>query len=349
MNLLYLLDTTHATGQQKDYLGSLKTSVDDLSIAITNLLNFSVMVSDNIKIESEEFTISALLQSIVKSFKLKADQAKLDLKLMIEPNLPKKLVSDPNKITQILYNLIDNAIKYTSEGGEVLVNVLGKNVQGKNLDLAIQVSDNGIGMSAHKLAYIRSSEKLLAVYTEEDDKVSQKKLGMAIVSKLTQTMNGMLDIESQPELGTTINVVLPVVMVKQTLLILSDKPEVPLKILLVEDHKLNQIATKKVLTQWSDLVTVDIAENGYIAVEKYREHGYDLILMDIQMPVMDGMDATRRIRETSDVPIIALTANSTKQEQERCFATGMNDYLSKPFKPEDLKAKIMGLISLVMN
>ena len=123
----------------------------------------------------------------------------------------------------------------------------------------------------------------------------------------------------------------------------------PLKILLVEDHFLNQIATKKVLTIWSNLVTVDIAENGLIGVEKYREHGYDLILMDIQMPVMNGIDAARRIRELSDVPIIALTANSTKQEQDKCFETGMNDYLAKPFKPPELHAKIMNLMALVLN
>jgi len=349
MNLLYLLDTTHTSMQQKDYLGSLKTSVDDLSISITNLLNFSVMVSDNIKMESEEFDINALLQSIVKSFKLKSDYAKLDLKLIVEPNLPKKLISDTNKITQILYNLIDNAIKFTPEGGNILVNILGKNVQGKNLDLLIQVSDNGVGISEAKLERLHSAEKLLEVYTEDEENVSQKKLGMAIVAKLTKTMGGILNIESQPELGTTVNVTIPTSMAKQTTLIIGNKPEVPLKILLVEDHTLNQIATKKVLTHWSELVTVDIAENGYIAVEKYREYGYDLILMDIQMPVMNGIDSARRIREISDVPIIALTANSTKQEQEKCFDTGMNDYLSKPFKPEDLKTKIMGLISLVMN
>ena len=129
----------------------------------------------------------------------------------------------------------------------------------------------------------------------------------------------------------------------------NHKPEVPLKILLVEDHFLNQIATKKVLTTWSDLVTVDIAENGLIRVEKYREHGYDLILMDIQMPVMGGIEATQKIREKSLVPIIALTANSSKQEAEKCKEAGINDYVSKPFKPLDLYSKIMAQLVIVSS
>jgi CheY-like chemotaxis protein len=115
----------------------------------------------------------------------------------------------------------------------------------------------------------------------------------------------------------------------------------------VEDHFLNQIATKKVLTSWSEYVTVDIAENGLIAVEKFLEYGYDLILMDIQMPVMNGLEAARRIRENSHVPIIALTANSTKQEQDNCLEIGMNDYLAKPFQPRELYARIMNVLVAV--
>lgn len=349
MNLLYLLDNTRTSMPQKDFLNGLKTSVDDLSIAITNLLNFSVMVSDNVKIETEEFKIQPFLKSIQKSFQLKADNAKLDLNLIIDNNLPNKLIADTNKITQILYNLINNAVKYTDEGGEIIIHAFAKNVQSNNLNLVLRIADNGRGISAAKVEQLLKAEKLLEIYSEEEESIGKKKLGIAIVSKLTQTMNGQMSIESTEEVGTTVEISIPITAVKQTQMLLHDKPEAPLKILLVEDHILNQIATKKVLIHWSELVTVDIAENGLIAVEKYREHGYDLILMDIQMPVMNGIDAARRIRETSDVPIIALTANSTKQEQDNCFATGMNDYLSKPFKPEDLKAKIMGLISMVMN
>ena len=124
-------------------------------------------------------------------------------------------------------------------------------------------------------------------------------------------------------------------------------PDSPVKILLVEDHFLNQMATKKLLTAWSPFVTVDIAENGMIAVEKFKAHGYDVILMDLQMPTMNGFDATVRIREKSKVPILALTASASKNEADRCFEIGMNDYMSKPFKPQELYFKIMTALAAV--
>ena len=170
---------------------------------------------------------------------------------------------------------------------------------------------------------------------------------MAIVSKLVEIMKGTFTIESKESKGTVFNIELPINIVKPINLQPGDAPETPLKILLVEDHFLNQIATKKVLTTWSDKITVDIAENGLVGVEKYREHGYDLILMDMQMPVMNGLDASKKIREKSQVPIIALTANSSKQEADKCYSAGINAYMSKPFKPQDLYANIMSLMVTV--
>jgi CheY-like chemotaxis protein len=118
-----------------------------------------------------------------------------------------------------------------------------------------------------------------------------------------------------------------------------------INILLVEDHFLNQIATKKVLNSWSNKVSVEIAENGEAGVALFIEKNFDLILMDIQMPIMNGIEAADKIRQKSEIPIIALTANSSKQEQEKCFEVGMNDYLTKPFKPQELYTKILGLLS----
>ncbi|MCB0664140.1 MAG: response regulator, partial [Saprospiraceae bacterium] len=130
----------------------------------------------------------------------------------------------------------------------------------------------------------------------------------------------------------------------QSKLINGEKPETPLQILLVEDHLLNQISTRKVLTSWSDQVTVDIADNGKIALEKLQKKSYDLVLMDIQMPVMDGLEATRVIRQTNAIPIIALTANASKNEADQCIETGMNAYLAKPFRPQELYDKILGIL-----
>lgn len=348
VNLMYLLENSRPTLQQRDYLSNLKISVDDLSIAINNLLNFSVLVSDNVKIEEEEFNLHEFLQSMHRSSKIKADNAKLDLSLNISDNLPEKVICDQRKITQVLYNLMDNAIRYTDEGGEVILEARAQNLQTGKFDLHLFVKDNGRGIPDKKLKEIHEADKLLEVYSE-DDSNGKRPLGLAIATKLAKTLGGSLTAESKVSAGSTFEVIIPVKAAKQTRIIAGDAPEIPLRILLVEDHFLNQIATKKVLTTWSDLVSVDIAENGLVGVEKFREHGYDLILMDIQMPVMNGIDAAAKIREGSDVPIIALTANSTKQEQDKCFEVGMNDYLPKPFKPYELYGKIMTLVSMVMN
>ncbi len=351
VNLLYLLDNSQTTHNQKEYINGLKTSVDDLSIAINNMLNFSVLVSDEVRVDAEEFSIKEFFQSIQQVVQIKADSSKLKLNFEVDDKVPDKLIGDPKMITQILYNLLDNSIKFTNEEGTIAVTATATNVQASKMNLIISVKDTGRGIARGKVKQLLESDKLLEIYSEEKEENGGKnrQLGIAIVNKLTKTMGGEMEISSKEGEGTEFIINLPIKSAKQTKILAGNAPEVPLKILLVEDHFLNQIATKKVLTTWSDLVTVDIAENGLIGVEKFKEHGYDLILMDIQMPVMDGYDATRKIREVSDVPIIALSANSSKQEQDRSFGVGMNDYLAKPFKPQDLHAKIMNLLSLVLN
>jgi CheY-like chemotaxis protein len=350
VNLLFLLENTDTGAQETSYIGDLKTSVSDLSLSVNNLLNFSVMVADNVKVEEEEFNIHEFLTGTQNIVKIKADSAKLPLKFNIDQQLPEKITGDPKKITQILYNLIDHAMSYPGEDAKILVNARGSEMQGNKFNLSLSINNTGIVISKKEINELLQAEKLLEINLEEKDDVTQKrKLCIAIVSKLTQTLGGKLTIASNQEKGTEFIISLPVKIPRQTRMLSGDAPDVPLKILLVEDHFLNQIATKKVLTSWSEMVTVDIAENGLIAVEKFREYGYDLILMDIQMPVMNGIDAANKIRGFSNVPIIALTANSTKQEQDKCFETGMNDYLAKPFKPQELYARIMNIMSLVLN
>ena len=167
-------------------------------------------------------------------------------------------------------------------------------------------------------------------------------LNVAILNKIVKQIKGDLVINLEEK---SIKMCLPVKMVQTVAYDANAQaPLSSLSVLLVEDHFLNQIATKKILTTWSEHVSVDIAENGLVGLEKYREHGYDLVLMDIQMPVMDGIESATKIRELSEVPIIALTANATSQEEKRCKNAGINDYLTKPFKPEELHAKIMTLL-----
>lgn len=350
VNLLFLLENTDTSKQQKDYLGDLKTSVDDLALSVNNLLNFSVMVSDNVKLDDEEFNIREFLQGTKNVVSLKADAADLKLELKVADNMPEKVIADPKKLTQVLYNLIDNAIKFSGKGEKVTISAKPVDMSATKMKLVLSVKDAGKGILDSKIEQLLEADRLLEEVPEEKEELNKKRqLGVAIVSKLTKTMGGKLAIKSEVGKGSEFTVEIPTRIPRQSNLSVGDAPDTPLKILLVEDHFLNQIATKKVLTSWSEYVSVDIADNGLVAVEKFREYGYDLILMDIQMPVMNGLDSARKIRGFSDVPIIALTANSTKQEQDKCLEIGMNDYLAKPFKPQELYGKIMNMMSLVSN
>jgi DNA-binding response OmpR family regulator/signal transduction histidine kinase len=344
VNLLFLLENTGTSKSQAEYVDGLKTSVDDLSIMVNNLLNFSVLVSEKITLEEEELQIVDFLKSTKRIVNLKGDKTNQTIEFELDENLPEKIIGDQKKLTQLLYNLIDFSSNRTVSNGNIHVQTIPKDVTDSEMKLCIQVSDNGETLSNARTKELLSTDQLLENYSDEMDDTKKDDLGMAIVAKLVEIMKGEISIESKDGKGTQFKIELPIKIVKPISLTPGDAPDSPLKILLVEDHFLNQIATKKILTTWTDKITVDIAENGLIAVEKFREHGYDLILMDMQMPVMNGLDSSKKIRESSNVPIIALTANASKQEADKCYAVGINAYLTKPFKPQDLYAKIMSLM-----
>ncbi len=346
VNLLYLLDNTAVSSAQKELLEGLRTSVDDLSIIINNLLNFSILSAEKMKIEEETFTFRDFLASLRKLVQIKADSASVFFEYEIDKNIPEKLVGDVRKLTQVFYNLLNNAIRLSEKRGVVRVEISGRETDGQGLDLIVKIKDSGRAMAPARLKELLNSDNLLKSYSGADTNNEERmhEIGISIVSKLVKTLEGKLEISSKEGTGTSCHFEVPFKVPKVVRPKSGDMPSGPVRVLLVEDHFLNQIATKKVLTTWSDHVSVDIAENGMIGVEKHREHGYQIILMDIQMPVMNGIDAARRIREDSDVPIIALTANSSRLEMDRCFEVGMNDYLAKPFKPQELFLKIMGLV-----
>lgn len=350
VNLLFLMENTEKSNQQTSYVTDLKTSVNDLSIAVNNLLNFSFMVSDQLKVEEEEFNLREFFKGVENVIRMKADASGQVLSCMLDPALPEKVAADPKKITQLLFNVIEYAIVQGNRGDMISLDLSLSDQLSNKFNLRMTVRTYGKKLPLSELAELRAAERLLEENPEgQKTAVKKHKLGIGIATKLAHTLGGSLQVKAGDPDGVAFNISIPSKFVRQTKLSLHNVPDGPIRILLVEDHFLNQIATKKVLTSWSDMVTVEIAENGFLGVEKYREGKHDLILMDIQMPVMNGIDAARQIREFSSVPIIALTANSTKQEQDKCLETGMNDYLAKPFKPEELYAKIMAALVVVLN
>ena len=342
VNISFLMENTESPDQVMEYVDGLKISINDLSIAVNNLMNFSILLSEKVKVEENKFKTEELIQRIQQVFQLKANAKNIELNLVIFDSVPETLIGDVNKINQVVYNLMDNAIKFTDKGGKVNLKIICNDTKSTNTRLFIIVEDTGIGMNEDKIEKLKDVGKLLTINYDEENKTG---LGLAIVNKLTEKMEGTVNIESHLGVGTKFAIDLPVKVAFEKRKTNGDKPTSPLKILLIEDHFLNQIATKKVLTTWSDFVKVDIAENGLVGYEKFRAYRYDLILMDLQMPVMNGFESTEKIRQhDKDIPIIALTANSSSQEADKAREIGMNDYMSKPFKPVDLYAKIMSVL-----
>lgn len=342
VNLSFLMENTESPEQVMEYVDGLKLSINDLSVAVNNLLNFSILLSEKVKVEENQFKVQELTQRVEQVFKLKADEKNIKLKVHIFDNVPETLIGDINKINQVIYNLMDNAIKYTDKNGSVNLKLICNDVKSEETKLFVIVEDTGIGMDKSMVKELMNAGQLLAVNYNEEQKTG---LGLAIINKLTEKMGGNVKIESQIGVGSKVAIDLPVKVAFIKKRKGEDKPTAPLKILLVEDHFLNQIATKKVLTTWSDFVKVDIAENGLVGYEKVRAYRYDLILMDLQMPIMNGFQSTEKIREYNKaIPIIALTANSSSQEADKAKEIGMNEYMSKPFKPQDLYAKIMSVL-----
>lgn len=342
VNLSYLMENTSSPNQVLEYVDGFKLSINDLSVAVNNLLNFSILLSKKVKVEVNQFKAEELIQQVEQLFKLKADEKNIKLNIRVSDNVPETLLGDINKINQVIYNLMDNAIKYTDSGGTVNMKLICDEVKSEKTKLSIIVEDTGIGMDKTMVEKLMNAGELLALNYDEEKKTG---LGLAIINKLTEKMGGKVNIESQIGVGSKVVVDLPVKVVFIKKRQGNDKPVAPLKILLVEDHFLNQIATKKVLTTWSDFVKVDIAENGLVGYQKIRSYRYDVVLMDLQMPVMNGFQSTEKIREyNKDIPIIALTANSSLQEADKAKEIGMNEYMSKPFKPQDLYAKIMSVL-----
>ncbi|MBL7813712.1 MAG: response regulator [Saprospiraceae bacterium] len=344
VNLLYLLETTTISPQQRELVEGLKISVEDLSLNINNMLNFSMLVSQNLKPEDADIAIGDFINSLKKVIQIKADKAKVKLEFSMGDSLPEKIIGDDKKITQIIYNLIDHATRHTPSGNRIVMSLDIIN----NDKLNIRASYTGKTLTINQIKELTEENKILETIKNDANETDKQQLSLAIVSKLVKILKGNFNIANKDSDSTLFDVIIPIKAVKIQQLN-ATAPEEPVKILLVEDHFLNQMATKKLLTSWSPLVTVDIAENGMIAVEKFKAHGYDLILMDLQMPTMNGFDATVRIREKSQVPIIALTASASKQEAERCFQIGMNNYVSKPFKPNELYMVIMSALASVVE
>ena len=343
--MVNLLSEATTEEDRVSYLNAIKNSTENLKVIINDILDLSVIESGKLKFEKIGFNIKYQLGAVIDTFRFQCKEKGIELHSNIDPKADSVLLGDPVRLNQILINLISNAVKFTHIG-EIKVTVELDKKEDRIHHIKFSVSDTGVGIPKEKLAHVFES------FTQADESVTRRYggtgLGLSIVKQLVELQNGTIQVKSQESKGTTFTFVIPYEsgqirdLVQPQSARSSATPQHSfkgLRILLVEDNDINRLYALNILKKWQ--CDVDSAENGYIALERLRTNSYDIILMDIQMPVMDGYEATSNIRKglkppKSNVPIIALTANAIKGDNEKCLEVGMNDYLSKPFQPEDL-------------
>lgn len=333
------MERTVMDGQQQFYLSAINSAAANLLVIINDVLDFSKIEAGKMSLENIGFEMEAIVNKALQLISHKAEGKGLQLSAVIDPDIAPVLIGDPHRINQVLINLLSNSVKFTEKGSLDIHCSVTEDDNTRQI-IQIEVKDTGIGMSEDFQKY------LFDKFMQEDDKdgkmYSGTGLGMSIVKELVELMNGTINVESKKNIGTTIHITIPFIKGTKTDLPRREekKPNTNIlfnkRILLVEDNEMNRIVATMILNQYNAIV--DEAINGEEAIEAMRHNRYDLILMDMRMPVMDGLKATRLIRQnlSATVPIIALTANAVMGEQQKCREAGMDDFLAKPFEEEDL-------------
>ena len=336
-----LLEKTTLNKTQTEYLMAVKTSGSNLLNIINDILDFSKIEAGKLNIEKISFNLIDLLDSLRVMFTPKASEKHIHFSIVIDEKTPTYVFGDPTRLLQILINLTNNAIKFTQHG-EVKLSCEIKSIEHDIVQLVFKVKDTGIGIPADKVGGI--FERFNQGNTETTRKYGGNGLGLAIVKQLVEIQNGDISLKSREGIGSEFIVKISYPISYENKIIEAENKNKDLKIsssktlhvLLAEDHILNQKLATAYLNGFG--LEVDLAENGLEAVEKLKTKHYDLVLMDIQMPILDGYHASKKIREELkiNVPIIAMTAHIMANEKEKCLSYGMTDYLSKPFKEIDL-------------
>jgi PAS domain S-box-containing protein len=356
IGMTHLLLDTRPTPEQKDYLESLKFSAGSLLSLIDNILDLSKIEAHQLTLELAAFSLRNMLTNLKQSFQFKVKDEPISVDLDLDEELNQLLIGDPTRLNQIFTNLLGNAIKFTSRGTiGIKVRILKQ--RETHMDLQFSVFDTGIGIAPEKLNLVFKNFK------QADSEITRKYggtgLGLSIVKQLVELMGGEIWVESEVGKGTDFffNLSLPTSeQADNQQLAVSLSPNHhkgllrSLWVLLVEDNPMNQKLASHILKQWG--CHFEVANNGLEAVQKTQERHFDIILMDIHMPVMDGCEATARIRKdegnlNSTSQIIGLTAAAMLDEKKRAIEAGMNEFVTKPFSPTTLAELI--LKSLQMN
>lgn len=343
VGLAYLALKADPTARQSAYLQKILNSTTSLQKIIDETLDFSKIEAGRLEVESVNFGLEEVLEDVASVVHGKAQTKALKFQIVTDSDVPRALRGDPYRLKQVLLNLADNAIKFTAKGGVTVRTRLERVVDGSAV-LRFSVKDTGIGMTDHEMA------RLFRPFTQADATTTRKYggtgLGLAICKRLVEMMNGEISVRSQPDQGCEFEFTAQFGLAQGQVLPAQGRDLRAagahgalsgVKVLLVEDDEINRDVGRELLE--SEGLAVDVAENGQEAVNKVEPGKYDLVLMDIQMPVMDGIEATRLIRrrqELQDLPILSMTADVRADGLESCRRAGMNDNIAKPIDPERL-------------
>jgi signal transduction histidine kinase len=350
IGMIDLLLETPLTPEQYDFANTIKISADALLSIINDILDFSKIEAGKMTFEKVAFDLRETVKHSVELLAPRARDKGLALNCSIPPNVPTQLVGDPSRLRQILLNLLSNAVKFT-EQGEVSLEIKQLDETSEDVGLSFSVRDTGIGISEE------NQKKLFQSFNQADASTTRRfggtGLGLAICRKLVELMNGTLALTSSPGKGSTFSFTLryarqnaPAPAAPKPAVATAVPSELArgLRVLLAEDNPVNQMVALKQLMKLG--CAVDIARNGLEAVEAWQKGKYQAILMDCEMPELDGYEAARKIRELetaqklSPVRIIAMTAHAMQDDRDRCLGAGMNDYVAKPVDVKALKGAL---------
>ncbi len=353
--------------EQKPYIDAITSSSEGLLVIVNDILDLSKIEAGRLRLENVRMDPRAVLRQVIETLRFRAEEKGLTVTTDIAPDVPAAVMGDPTRLHQVLLNLVGNAIKFT-EQGHVRAAMTAKEQPSGAVMLRCSISDSGIGIAQDRLA--RVFDEFTQAESDHTRKYGGTGLGLSICKRLIEMQGGTISATSAPGQGSSFSFTIPFAhaLVDATTVQPGNRqPGTPafagdtdnrapklrgLRILLAEDNKMNVMVAKVQLNQAIEGVTIDVAVNGQVTVDMLHANDYDLVLMDVQMPVMNGIEATRIIRalpvgsdRKSRIPIIAMTANVMKKEVDRCMEAGMDGFVPKPFKQEDLLAairKVMG-------
>lgn len=344
---IHILKQEEILPSQKEFIDSLFISSHNLLNLINDILDFSKIEDGMISFGLKPINIREITNDIRQTNKIKGLERENRIRVLVDNQVPEIVLGDDTRLSQILNNLVSNALKFTNKG-IVDIAIFFDSETDTEVNLTFEVKDTGVGIKQEML------EKIFERFTQANSEITREYggsgLGLTIIRKLLNLQNSEIHVESEEGKGSKFWFNLSFkkqVITENTASPLPVKAKENLKgvrVLLVEDVKFNIVVAKKMMQNWE--MTIEVAENGQIALDKLAENNFDVILMDLQMPVMDGFTATKNIRKRNiSTPIIALTASVSSETQVEVIKCGMNDYLTKPFNPKDLFRAIQNLVS----